>query len=87
MTIYKQYGKIKQIFEIRDGEKGTAMELTEHRCPRCGAELEKTGGSSWKCKYCGGIFDDTTAEKNAKQMQDMFDEAKRERINNIRRVL
>ena len=87
MTIYIQYGKIKQIYEIRDDVKGSAMELTGHRCPRCGAELEKNGGNGWKCKYCGGIFDDATAEKNAKQTQDLFDEAKRERINNIRRVL
>ncbi len=63
------------------------MELTEHRCQRCGAELEKVSESSWKCKYCGCTYDDTTAQKNAKQMQELFDEAKRETINNLRRNL
>ncbi len=67
--------------------KGIAMELTEHRCQRCGAELDRISEDSWKCKYCGCTYDDTAARKNAKRMQDLFDEAKREKINNLRRML
>ena len=63
------------------------MELTENRCQRCGGLLDKTSDTSWKCKYCGSTYDDTTARENAKKMRELFDEAKRERINNLRRML
>lgn len=63
------------------------MELTDNRCQRCGGSLDKTGDTSWKCKYCGSTYDDTTARENARKMRELFDEAKRERINNLRRML
>ncbi len=63
------------------------MELTEHRCNRCGAELEQQSDTRWKCRYCGCSYDDNTAVQNTKNMREMFDEAKREIVNNLRRNL
>ncbi len=63
------------------------MGMTENRCQRCGGVLDKVGEATYKCKYCGATYDDTTARENAKQMQALFDEAKLETINNLRRNL
>ncbi len=63
------------------------MELTEHRCHRCGGELREQSDTRWKCPYCGSVYDDTTAAKHTADMHEMFDEAKRELINNARRNL
>ena len=49
--------------------------------------LDKVDEISYKCKYCGATYDDTTARENAKQLQALFDEAKLETINNLRRNL
>ena len=68
-------------------ERIFTMGLTDNRCQRCGGALDKVSESSWKCKYCGSAYDDTTAKENAKQMQELFDDAKRETINNLRRNL
>ncbi len=67
--------------------KDFTMELTEHRCGRCGAELEQQSDTRWKCKYCGCTYDDSTAVKNTKNMREMFDEVKMELVNNCRRNL
>ncbi len=63
------------------------MELIDHRCPRCGGELSKQSDTQWRCVYCGCSFDDATATKNTQTMHEMFDEAKQETINNLRRNL
>ncbi len=63
------------------------MELTEHRCSRCGAELTQQSDTRWKCRYCGATYDDTTAARQTQTMRELFDETKLEIINNLRRLL
>ena len=40
-----------------------------------------------KCQNCGTLYDVQSAEKHTKQMRELFDEAKQELINNLRRNL
>ncbi len=63
------------------------MELTEHRCPRCGGELTQQSDTRWKCPYCGCTYDDETAAKNTASLHEALDEVKRELVNNARRNL
>ncbi|MBE6589778.1 MAG: NINE protein [Ruminococcaceae bacterium] len=63
------------------------MELVQHHCKNCGGSLEPFGEGRLKCPHCGSTYDVQSAEKNTKQMQELFDDAKRELINNLRRNL
>ena len=63
------------------------MELTEHRCKRCGGSLISVENNRWKCQYCGSVYDDESASRNTKSMRELFDEAKQELVNNLRRNL
>ncbi len=63
------------------------MELIGHRCTNCGAQLTQQNDTRWKCPYCGCTFDDTAAMQNTQSMKEMFDEAKRETVNNLRKSL
>lgn len=63
------------------------MVLTDHICKRCGGSLQKRSESTWKCQYCGTVFDDETAARNTESIKAIFDEEKRELIANLRRNL
>ena len=63
------------------------MGIVEHRCKRCGGDLQKINDANWKCPYCGSKFDDDTAQKYTRTLQDLFDESKQEMISNLRRNL
>ncbi len=63
------------------------MELTEHRCKRCGGELRSIGNGRWSCPYCACTYDEETAVKNTRSLHEEFDEVKREIVCNLRRNL
>ncbi len=81
------YDIINSSIRKRYMRKDFTMELTEHRCGRCGAELEQQSDTRWKCKYCGCTYDDSAAVRNTKNMREMFDDVKMELVNNCRRNL
>ena len=62
------------------------MDLIEHRCIRCGGELQKLE-SRWKCPYCGSKYDDKSTQKHTQTLKELFDETKLEIVNNQRRLL
>ncbi len=61
--------------------------LPTHDCDRCGGTMEQQSNSYWKCKYCGKVADNATAVENTQTMQKMFNQTKRDMINNLRRNL
>ncbi len=63
------------------------MEYIQHNCKNCGGVLNPQSDGRWKCRNCGTVFDVETAEKHTRQMQEMFDDQKREMICNLRRNL
>lgn len=63
------------------------MELIEHRCKRCGGELNEIDGGKMKCPYCACTYDRAVAEKNTRTLHDEFDDIKREVVYNLRRNL
>ena len=63
------------------------MELIEHRCKRCGGELNEIDGGKMKCPYCACTYDRAVAEKNTRTLRDEFDDIKREVVYNLRRNL
>ncbi len=62
------------------------MELIDHCCSRCGGDLRLTDGL-YVCRYCGSEFDVVKTEEQTRTMREMLDEAKFNRIRNLRRNL
>ncbi len=63
------------------------MELVQHHCRNCGGALLPHSEEKLKCQNCGTLYDVQSAEKHTRQMRELFDEAKQELINNLRRNL
>ncbi len=63
------------------------MDFETYDCDRCGGNLTAIDSETYKCQYCGKIFHKKEAEEQTKTFRDMFDEMKREHINNLRRNL
>ena len=63
------------------------MELVQHHCRNCGGALHPYAEDKLKCQNCGSVYDVESAQKHTKQMRELFDEAKQELINNLRRNL
>ena len=63
------------------------MEFETLDCNRCGGSLTEINSNTYKCTFCGKIFHKKEAVDNTKTFRDMFDEMKREHVNNLRRNL
>lgn len=63
------------------------MELNEHRCRNCGGQLIQDDANKWRCPYCNSRFEDSSISKHTENMSKLFDDAKREIVNNLRRNL
>ena len=63
------------------------MHFETYDCDRCGGDLKMIDSETYKCEYCGKVFIKREAEDKTKEFRDMFDEMKREHINNLRRNL
>ena len=63
------------------------MEMHEYRCRNCGGQLEQIDNAKWRCPYCSTTFEDSSVSKHAQSMSEVFDAAKQETINNLRRNL
>ncbi len=62
-------------------------ELVQHHCKNCGGALAPFSEGKLKCPHCGSVYDVAVAKKHTEQMQELFDDAKKEQINNLRRNL
>ena len=63
------------------------MDFETYDCDRCGGNLTAIDAETYKCQYCGKVFHKKEAEEQTKTFRDMFDDIKREHINNLRRNL
>ncbi len=63
------------------------MDFETYDCDRCGGNLTEIDAETYKCQYCGKVFRKKDAEEQTKTFRDMFDDIKREHINNLRRNL
>ena len=63
------------------------MEFETFDCNRCGASLTQIDEETYKCQYCGKVFHVKDAVAQTKSFKEMFDDNRREHINNLRRNL
>ncbi len=62
------------------------MAFYELRCQKCGGELHKLG-DVFKCDYCKTTYLDDHVEKEKEVLRAILDEAKQEKLANLRHVL
>ena len=63
------------------------MNLIEHRCKRCGGELNKISGNQYKCPYCGSSYEEEVVIRETESLKKLLDDAKQETVHNLRRSL
>ena len=63
------------------------MEFETFDCNRCGASLTQVNEDTYKCEYCGKVYHAKAVAESTKSFKEMFDDSRREHINNLRRNL
>lgn len=62
------------------------MTVKQCCCQNCGGDLYQIEDAKWKCRFCGDVFGDAEAEKQA-ALQSLLDITKQEALSNLRKNL
>lgn len=56
-------------------------------CKTCGGTLIPAPDNQWKCRYCGSLYSDKSAEKQENELKSLLDSYKMEMVSNLRKNL